>query len=85
MDLTFNDLTIEKFNFRYDMNITPDMNIDELSTLIDNEPDVNYFYISYSDKDVIEAINDELDVAKQLNLDLVHIIPQGIYVAMYVY
>ena len=42
----------------------------------------SYFYISLSQYDIIEAIENEKEIAEQFDLDLIYLLPQGIAIAL---
>ena len=44
---------------------------------------VNYFYTSMRLKDVLEAINNEKEVAEQLGVYVVFIVDLGVYIGLY--
>ena len=82
MKIQFKDYTADDINLMCDTNITDEMTFSEVVDELDRTEN-NYFYISLSDKDVIEAVNNEIEIAEQLGLWFAHIMPQGICVALY--
>lgn len=52
--------------------------VDEL-----DENDVRYFYVSMSFDDVLEAIENESEKAKALDIRLIEIEPIGVFIALY--
>jgi len=79
--MEFREETIQEFNSYRDTTLTEDMTFAEVVENIENANN-SYFYISLSQNDVIEAINDEKEIAEQLDLDLVYLLPQGIAIAL---
>ena len=81
MKYEFRTETIKDFNFYCDTTLTENMTFSEA---IDNIEEANntYYYISLNENDVIEAIKNEIEVASQLDLDLVFIAKLGIYIAL---
>ena len=78
----FDNWTLEEFNRMCDTNILPTDNFQEIGDKID-EAEISYFYISMNDSDVLEAIEDEKEVAEMLDLRLLYIEEIGIYIATY--
>lgn len=79
--MKFKRETIEMFNSYCDTTLTKDMTFSEAIDNIENA-DNNYFYVSMDENDVIEAIENEKEIADQLQLDLVYINELGIYIAL---
>ena len=79
--LKFRKETIQEFNSYCDTTLTEKMTFAEVVENIENANN-SYFYISLSQNDVIEAINNEKEIACQLDLDLVYLLPQGIAIAL---
>lgn len=72
----------------HDFNIVMDTDIKETDTFFEavdkiEEEEVQYFYISMDANDVLEAIENEKEIAKQLGLSLIYIDGMGIYIATY--
>jgi hypothetical protein len=78
----FDNWTLEEFNRMCDTNILPTDNFQEIGDKID-EAEISYFYISMNESDVLEAIEDEKEVAEMLDLRLLYIEEIGIYIATY--
>jgi len=81
--MEFREETIQEFNSYRDTTLTEDMTFADAVENIENANN-SYFYISLSQNDVIEAINDEKEIAEQFDLDLVYLLPQGIAIALQV-
>ena len=81
MNLTFKTETIEQFNSYCDTTLTETMSFSEAVDNIEANNN-NYFYVSMNENDVIEAIENEKEIASQLDLDLVHIKELSIYIAL---
>jgi len=77
----FREETIQEFNSYRDTTLTESMTFSEAVENIENANN-SYFYISLSQDDVIEAIEDEKEIAEQFDLDLIYILPQGIAIAL---
>lgn len=82
--MKFRKETVQKFNSYRDTSLTEEMSFAEALENIENANN-SYFYASFSQNDVIEAINDEKDIADMLELDLVYLVPQGIAIALNVF
>lgn len=79
---TFDNYTIEEFNLVTRTNLTKDMTFQEVDDEIE-KLEVSYFYISMDKNDVLEAIENEKEVADALDLRLINIQDLGIYIATY--
>lgn len=80
--MEFKKLDNKTFNNQTSATLCVDMGFDEVvENLYGNN--INYFYISLNPRDILEAIEDEYEMASKLNLDLVCIMPQYIYIAIY--
>ena len=79
--MKFREETIQDFNSYRDTTLTEDMAFSEAVENIENANN-GYFYISLSKDDVIEAIENEKEIAEQFDLDLIYILPQGIAIAL---
>ena len=79
--MKFREETIQEFNSYRDTTLTEDMTFADAVENIENANN-SYFYISLSQNDVIEAINNEKEIAEQFDLDLVYLLPQGIAIAL---
>lgn len=80
--MVFIDITIDDLNNRISSALTSDMSFTQVYEELDRV-EQSYFYISCFPEDVLEAISDEKEIADQLNLELICIVPQGVYVALY--
>jgi len=80
--MRFREETIQEFNLYCDTTLTENMTFSEV---VDNIEDANnnYFYVSMNEDDVIEAINNEKEIADQLDLDKVYIKEVGVYIALH--
>ncbi len=78
----FDKWTLEQFNRLCDTKILPTDSFQEIGDKID-ENEISYFYISMNESDVLEAIEDEKEVAEMLDLRLLYIEEIGIYIATY--
>ena len=72
----------------HDFNMVMGTDIKETDTFSEavdkiEEEEVQYFYISMNANDVLEAIENEKEIAKQLGLNLIYIDGIGIYIATY--
>ena len=76
---TFDNYTIEEFNLVTGTNLTKDITFQEAN----DEIEVSYFYISMDESDVLEAIENEKEVAEALDLRLINIQDLGIFIATY--
>ncbi len=59
-------------------NMTFQQAVDEIE-----KAEVNYFYVSMCEEDVLEAVNNEKDIAEALDLRFILIEDLGIYIATY--
>ena len=80
--MKFREETILEFNSYCDTTLGADMTFAEV---VDNIESANnsYFYISMSKDDIVEAINNEKEIADQLDLDKVYIKEVGVYVTLH--
>ena len=76
---TFDNYTIEEFNLVTGTNLTKDITFQEAN----DEIEVSYFYISMDESDVLEAIENEKEVAEALDLRLINIQNLDIFIATY--
>lgn len=76
----FEQMTIEEFNSKYRLNATKEMDIEEFTDYIEGN-DLSYFYASYNDEDVVNAVKDEWEVAEKLKID--YLCVEGLYIAVY--
>lgn len=79
--MEFRKETIEMFNNYCDTTLTKGMTFSEVVDNIESANN-NYFYVSMDENYVIEAIENEKEIAEQLDLDLVYINELGIYIAL---
>lgn len=79
--MKFREESIEMFNSYCDTTLQKTMTFQEA---IDNIESANnsYFYVSMREEDVLEAIENEKEIAEQLYLDLVFINELCIYIAL---
>jgi hypothetical protein len=80
--MEFREETIKGFNSYCDTTLTEDMTFAEVVDNIESANN-NYFYVSMCKNDVVEAINDEKEIADQLDLDKVYIKDVGVYIALH--
>jgi hypothetical protein len=80
--MNFREETIKEFNYYCDTTLREDMSFQEAIDDIEKANN-NYFYVSMNKKDVKEAIENEKEIADQLDLDKVLIKELGIYIALY--
>lgn len=79
--MEFRTESIKEFNSYCDTTLVRSMTFAEAVDNIE-EANNNYFYISLAKEDILEAINDEKEIADQLELGLVYIDELGIYIAL---
>jgi hypothetical protein len=82
IQLNFTKYSIKEFNLYFNTRLNKTMNFQEAIVNIEENKN-NYFYVSMCQKDVIEAIENEKEIAMQLNLNLIYINEIGIYIALY--
>jgi hypothetical protein len=82
MKTTFENFTVKDFNLSCGTNLKSKMTFQEAIDNIEQE-EVSYFYVSMCEEDVLEAIENEREVAEALNLKLIFIEEIGIYIATY--
>lgn len=78
----FEQYTIKEFNMVTGTKLKPNMNFGEVNDEIDDK-EVSFFYISMDPDDVLEAIENEPEVADALDIRLVNINELDIYIAIY--
>lgn len=78
----FEDYTTEVFNLVFGTDLNSKMTFQQAIDNIEEE-EVSYFYVSMCEKDVLEAIKDEKEVAEMLKLRLIYIEDLGICIATY--
>lgn len=80
--MEFREETVEVFNSYCDTTLTKDMSFAQVVDDIDSANNF-YFYISMCKDDIVEAINNEKEIAEQLVLDKVYIKEVGVYIALH--
>ena len=79
--MKFREESIEMFNSYCDTTLQKAMTFQEAIDNIESANN-NYFYVSMREEDVLEAIENEKEIAEQLDLDLVFINELCIYIAL---
>ena len=74
--------SVDQFNLVFETDVQPYDNCEVVSDKVDNAGH-SYFYVSGCGEDVLEAIKAEQDVADQLYLDLVCLLPSCTFIAIY--
>lgn len=74
--------SIDKFNKVTGCKLLPQDTFHEAGNKIENA-NISYFYISMCLEDVLEAVNDEKEVAEQLGVYIVFIKDVGVYIGLY--
>jgi hypothetical protein len=82
MKTQFEDYTTEVFNLVFGTDLNNSMTFQQAIDNIEEE-EVSYFYVSMDDDDVLEAIENEKEVAEALDVRLIYIEDLGIYIATY--
>ena len=82
MKTEFEEYSVETFNLVFGTDLKTSMTFQEASDNIEQE-EVNYFYVSMYDNDVLEAIENEKEGAEALDVRLIYIEDLGIYIATY--
>ena len=82
MKTQFEDYSIKDFNIVTGTDLKPNMTFAEVVDEIEKE-EVRYFYVSMCEEDVLEAIENEKEIAETLDLRLIYIEDLGIYIATY--
>lgn len=82
MESQFDKWTLHDFNMVMGTGIKETDTFSEAVDKIEEE-EVQYFYISMDSNDVLEAIENEKEIAEQLGLSLIYIDGIGIYIATY--
>ena len=78
----FSSYLVNDFNIVTGTDLKSDMNFAEAIDEIERE-EVNYFYVSMCEEDVLEAIENEKEIAEALDLRLIYIEDLGICIATY--
>lgn len=74
--------SVDQFNLVFETDLQPYDNCEVISDKVENAGH-SYFYVSGCSEDVLEAIKEEQEVADQLNLELVCILPSCTFMAIY--
>lgn len=82
MSKNFIEYSIKDFNNLLDIEIKNTDTFQEFVDKIDDDG-LSYFYVSMNEEDVLQAINNENEIAESLNLSLIYINELGIYIATY--
>jgi hypothetical protein len=82
MSYEFEKISTEQFERQFAYGVDVNMNIGEISDNIEDEGKYSVFYISRNTDDVLQAIEDEKEVADCLSLRLFNI-EDDVYLAMY--
>ena len=82
MKTQFEEYTTEVFNLVFGTELKPTMTSQEAIDNIELE-EVSYFYVSMCEEDVLEAVENEKDIAEALDLRFILIEDLGIYIATY--
>lgn len=82
MKTQFENYTTEVFNLVFGTDLKSTMTFQEAIDNIEEE-EVSYFYISMDEKDILEAIENEKEVAEALQVRLIYIEDLGIFIATY--
>jgi len=78
----FQPISTTEFNSFTDAGLTDTDTFAEICDKLDQE-DISHFYISLDDEDVLEAVENEKEIADLLDLRYYTIEPQGIFIAIY--
>ena len=78
----FSSYSVNDFNIVTGTDLKSDMTLAEAIDEIEKE-EVSYFYVSMCEEDVLEAIENEKEIAEALDLSLIYIEDLGIYIATY--
>ena len=82
MNTEFKVWGVEDFNCVMDTDLKTNMNFQQAIDEIE-KAEVSYFYVSMCEEDVLEAVENEKDVAEALDLRFILIEDLGIYIATY--
>jgi len=74
--------TVKEFNSYCDTNLVENMTFSEIVQNIEDSNNT-YFYISMCENDIIEAVNDNKEIAKLLELSPVYIKEVGVYILLH--
>lgn len=78
----FEEYSVKTFNLVFGTDLQENMTFQQAIDNIEEE-EVSYFYVSMDDEDVLEAIENEKEVAEALNVRLIYIEDLGIFIATY--
>jgi len=78
----FEDYSIKTFNLVFGTDLHENMTFQQAIDNIEEEA-VSYFYVSMCEEDVLEAIENEKEVAEALDVRLIYIEELGIFIATY--
>jgi len=78
----FEDYSVKTFNLVFGTDLHSNMTFQQAIDNIEQE-EVSYFYVSMDDEDVLEAIENEKEIAEMLKLRLIYIEDLGIFIATY--
>ncbi len=78
----FEDYSIKTFNLVFGTELHENMTFQQAVDEIEQE-EVSYFYVSMCEEDVLEAIENEKEVAEALDVRLIYIEELGIFIATY--
>ncbi len=79
---TFENYSVKTFNLVTDTDLKTNMTFQQAIDEIDDK-EVSYFYVSMCEEDVLEAVENEKDIAEALDLRFILIEDLGIYIATY--
>ena len=82
MNTEFKVWGVEDFNCVMDTDLKTNMNFQQAIDEIE-KAEVSYFYVSMCEEDVLEAVENEKDIAEALDLRFILIEDLGIYIATY--
>jgi hypothetical protein len=82
MKNNFKIYSVLDFNLVFDTHLKANMTFAEFIDEIE-EKEVSYFYVSMDENDVTEAIENEKEIAEQLDLRLIYISDLGVFIATY--
>lgn len=80
--MEFQDIDLSQFNWRFDTDIDEDDTFEQITIKLDRE-EVSIFYISLDPNDVVEAIENEQDMADRLGVLLYKVGGGQFYIATY--
>ena len=74
--------TVKEFNLYYDTNLVENMTFSEIVKNIEGSNN-DYFYISMCKNDVIEAVNDDKEIAQLIKFSPIYIKELGVYILLH--